>query len=142
MCCLCQCGEPLNSEGRETGTTSTRFKLRRLEDVIVVESVSEGLNHSEALSALWGEALGKKQNGIIIHLPSPKYVSSLFIRGLYDCALDASEKNVPFVLVVHPKLRLLFHMFELLDEVPIAERLDRAMDAIKVQQQRAAKPKS
>jgi len=126
-------GVPLDLEGRDTGTLSTRFKMRRVEDVLVVETISEGLNNPEALVGVWEEALEKQSKGVIIHLPTPKYVSSLFIRTLLDCAEDARKKSKPFVVVVHPKLRLLFQMFELLDEVPMADRLNRAVESIAVQ---------
>lgn len=125
-------------DGRETGTLSTRFKLRRVDDVLLIESLSDGLNNSEALGSVWQEARGKKSRGIILHLPTPKYVSSLFIRQILRCSQDAAAARTPFTVVVHPKLRLLFQMFEMLDEMPTAERLDRALLDIDEQAKRYA----
>ncbi len=89
------------------------------------------MDNEQALRDVFNEALAKTSDGIIVHIPMPKYVTSLFFVALQDIARQAETAGCPFMVVVHPKLRVLMQMFQLDDTIPLAERLDQAMKQIR-----------
>lgn len=117
--------------GRETSVQSSTFRLRRVHNVIVVESLSSRLTEGDSLLDVVDQALQKPGDGIIIHLPTPTYVTSQFLRCLRDAGERIAAAGRPFVAVVHPKMRLLIEMFNLQDELPTVKSLVDALDAVK-----------
>ncbi len=116
---------------KETSGGSPVFRLRRVSGVIVIESLSAKLSEHEALKEVIGEILEEKIEGVILHLPTPTYVSSLFLLAMVKIAEEYKQLGTPFYAVMHPKMRLLVDMFNLSKEIPYAERLDRAIEKIK-----------
>jgi len=114
----------------DTSVNSSKFRLRRVGGVLVVESLVQQLDAHEALLKVINEAMSKTGDGLIIHLPTPNYITSLFIHSILDAADACKEAGRPFLAVVHPKLKLLIQMFNLQDHIPCADRLDSAITKI------------
>lgn len=109
---------------------SSKFRLRRVGGVQVIESLVSQLESYDELHKIVAEAMSRPGDGLIIHLPTPTYITSLFIQGIVDAADDSKRADRPFFAVVHPKLKLLIQMFNLADSIPCADRLDTAINRI------------
>lgn len=117
--------------GRETSVQSSSFRLRRVRDLIVIESLVSRLTQGDAIIDVTRQAVEKNSDGVIFHLPTPTYVTSDFMRCLRDAAEIAQENSVPYFAVVHVKLRLLIEMFGLEHVIRPAKTLVEAMESLK-----------
>jgi hypothetical protein len=114
--------------GRQTTVVSAAFRLRRVSDFVVIENVVPKLMNGEELKAVWEAAVSKEDcKGVILHFPSPTYVSSVVIVTLREIGRQMQEAGRPWRAVLHPKLRLLLEIFELKDVIPTEDRLENAV---------------
>lgn len=117
--------------GRDTDVDSETFRLRRAERCIVVENLNPNLTQHEELRAVCRQAFEKSGKiGVVLHFPTPKYVTSLFIVALREIGREARAAKRPFLAVLHPKLRLLLAIFELQDDIPTEDRLEIALQTL------------
>lgn len=114
--------------GDDTKVMSSAFRLRRVNRCIVIETLNPRLVQHEEIKSVFHQAVAKPDRiGVIINFPTPNYVTSLFIVALREIAREAKAGGIPFIGVLHPKLRLLLRIFELQDDIPTEDRLDLAI---------------
>ncbi|MCA8939964.1 MAG: hypothetical protein KDB07_09155 [Planctomycetes bacterium] len=112
---------------RDTQVHSSTFRARWLEGVLVIESLVSKIDRDDVLMDVFNQSLEKEPEGIILNLQRPRYISSLLIVAIRDIAKRAAELDIPFVAVIHPKLRLLLEMFGITSVVRTGENLDRTV---------------
>lgn len=99
-------------------------------NVLVIENLIADLNHPEILTSLFDKVLNKDDSGIVLHLPRPTSVTSLYLDAINEAAKKAALQRHPFFAVVHPKLRLLMSLFQLEDLINTAPNLNDAIAAV------------
>ncbi|NUQ34471.1 MAG: hypothetical protein HUU29_05985 [Planctomycetaceae bacterium] len=119
-----------SSADKDTNIRSTQYRAYREGEVVIIEGLVDDLADAEIFIAAFHNALIKKPKGIVLHLPRPKSVTSLFIDALGTAAMDSDQAGVPFVAVVHPKVRLLISMFGLEHMIRLVDRLPTAIESI------------
>ncbi len=114
--------------GRETEVVSKDYRLRRVGGFVVIENIVPKLLHGAELKEVWEAATSKQDcHGVILHFPTPNYVSSVVIVALREIGKQMQESGRPWRAVLHPKLRLLLEIFDLKDAIPTEDRLETAV---------------